>query len=137
MRVALLLAAAALSACAPLRSEPLPEVGPPEYARVVSQRPLDIRAGETATDRAAWALLTLDPLIIATAILAVEDEHGRSQLTEYDLALIAGGSATVRSRYVVETGRCVMMRRPTGGGQVVIVTQDEARCGAAQGEARP
>lgn len=131
MRAALLFLGAV--ACAPLQSEPLPDVGPPEYARVVAQRQLDIRSGETAGDRAAWALLSLDPIVIAAAVLAVEDEHGRSQLAEYDLSLVNGGTATVRSRYVVETGRCVMMRRPTGSGHVVIVAQDEARCSGASG----
>lgn len=133
MRAAQILIPWLVAACAPLRSEPLPNIGPPEYARVVAQRQLDIRSGETAGDRAAWALLSLDPIIIAAAVLAVEDEHGRSQLQEYDLALVSGGTATVRSRYIVENGRCVMMRRPTGGGQVVIVTDDDARCGGDSG----
>mgnify|MGYP001579381133 CR=1 FL=1 len=126
--VAALAAASVFAACAPLRSEPLPEVGPPEYARVVAQRQLDIRVGETAGERAAWALLSLSPIVIATAVLVVEDNHGRSQLSEYDLTLVRGGGATVRSRYVVQPGQCIMMRRPTGAGYVVIVAVEETRC---------
>jgi hypothetical protein len=114
--------------CAPLRSEPLPQIGPPEYARVVAQRQLDVRAGETAGERAAWAIFSLNPIVIAAAVLAVEDDHGRSQLSEYDLALVRGGAATVRSRYVVQSGQCIMMRRPTGVGYVVIVAVEENRC---------
>jgi hypothetical protein len=128
MRGAALCIVALVSACAPLRSEPLPEVGPPEFARVVEERQLDVRAGETSGERAAWALLSLDPIVIAAAVLAVEDEHGRSQLFEYDLTLLRGGTATVQSRYIVQPGQCIMMRRPTGAGYVVIVAQDEARC---------
>jgi hypothetical protein len=132
MRKSLALAAAVmLVGCASLRSEPLPAVGPPEYARVAAKRPLDIRAGETRGERAAWALLSLDPIVIAAAVLAVEDEHGRSQLSEYDLNLVQGGIATVRSRYVVEIGQCIMMRRGTQSDYVIVVAQDEARCGEA------
>lgn len=88
----------------------------------------DVRAGETSGERAAWALLSLDPIVIAAAVLAVEDEHGRLQFSEYDLTLVRGGTATVQSRYVVQPGQCIMMRRPTGVGYVAIVAQDEARC---------
>lgn len=130
------LAAAMLSACAPLRSEPLPEIGPPEFARVIAKRELDIRAGETRAERAALALLTLDPIILATATLALEDEHGRSRLSEYDLVLLDGGAATVQSRYVVEPGQCVMLRRPVGVGYVVIVAQAETRCARGAPEAQ-
>jgi hypothetical protein len=98
---------------------------------VAAKRPLDIRAGETRGERAAWALLSLDPIVIAAAVLAVEDEHGRSQLSEYDLNLVQGGIATVRSRYVVEIGQCIMMRRGTQSDYVIVVAQDEARCGEA------
>lgn len=76
----------------------------------------------------AWALLSLDPIIVAGATLALEDEHGRSRLAEYDLALLDGRAATVQSRYVVEPGQCVMLRRPTGPGYVVIVAQADTRC---------
>lgn len=130
-RAGALLAALLLGACAPLRSEPLAEIGPPEFARVVAKRDLDIRSGETRAERAAWALLSLDPFTVTalvTATLAVEDEHGRSRLSEYDLALLDGGAATVQSRYVVEPGQCVMLRRPVGTGYVVIVAQADARC---------
>lgn len=130
MRRSLVLAACAvLAACGTLRSEPLPEVGPPEYARVIAKRQLEVRAGETRGERAAWALLSLDPIIVATAVLAVEDDHGRSQLAEYDLALVQGGRATVRSRYVVDVGQCIMMRRSTSSDYVIVVAQTETRCG--------
>ena len=129
MRGAPLLIAALVCACAPLRSDPLPEIGPPEYAHVVAKRDLNIRAGETRAERGAWALLSLNPAIIAGAMVGVEDEFGRSQLSEYDLTLVQGGrSATVQSRYIVRVGQCVLMRRPIHGGTVVIISQDEARC---------
>ena len=131
-----LLAALLLSACAPLRSAPLAEIGPPEFARVVAKRDLDVRSGETRAERAAWALLSLDPFTIAAATLAVEDEHGRSRLSEYDLALLDGRTATVQSRYVVEPGQCVMLRRPVGVGYVVIVAQAETRCASGAAEAQ-
>ena len=132
-RAGALLAALALSACAPLRSEPLAEIGPPEFARVVAKRDLNVRSGETRAERAAWALLSLDPFTVAAATLAVEDEHGRSRLSEYDLALLDGGAATVQSRYVVKPGQCVMLRRPVGTGYVVIVAQADARCARGSG----
>jgi hypothetical protein len=119
-----------LGACATLRSEPLPSVGAPEYAHVVAERLLDLRAGESRAERAAWAVLSLDPIILTGAVLGVEDEFGRTQLSEYDLVLVNGGTATVRRRYVVRLGRCVMMRRPTGPGYVIIVAQDETSCAA-------
>lgn len=118
-------------ACAPLRSEPLPQIGPPEYARVIAKRTLDIRAGETRVERAVWAGLSLDPLTLAAAVLAVEDEHGRSQVQEYDLELVAGGAVTVRSRYLVEPGQCIVMRRDARGGHAVVVRQEETRCAPA------
>lgn len=125
------------TACAPLRSDPLPEIGPPEYASVVAKRDLNIRAGETRAERGAWALLSLNPAIVAGAMVGVEDEFGRSQLSEYDLALVqAGRTATVQSRYIVQVGQCVVMRRPIHGGAVVIIAQDEARC-APQANAAP
>lgn len=127
-RTLLATAVLCLGGCAALRSDPLPEVGPPEYALVTARRPLDIRAGETRSERAAWAILSLDPLILTGAVLGLEDEFGRSQLSEYDLALVNGRTTTIRSRYVVQPGQCVMMRRPTGEGYAIIVAQDEARC---------
>jgi|KBSSwiStaDraftv2_1062776.scaffolds.fasta_scaffold1875452_2 hypothetical protein len=127
--VALLGGALLASACAPLRSDPLPEIGPPEYAHVVAKRDLNIRAGETRAERGAWALLSLNPAIIAGAMVGVEDEFGRSQLSEYDLTLVQGGRiATVQSRYVVQVGQCLVMRRPMQGGAVVIIAQEETRC---------
>ena len=140
MRPVVFLGAALLvSACAPLRSDPLPEIGPPEYAHVVAKRDLNIRAGETRAERGAWALLSLNPAIVAGAMVGVEDEFGRSQLSEYDLTLVQGErTATVQSRYIVQEGQCVVMRRPIHGGAVVIIAQDETRCapqanaGAAQ-----
>lgn len=120
----------ATAACAPLQSTPLPEVGPPEFARVLAQRTLDMRAGETKAERAAWAMLSLNPVVVATAVMAVEDEHGRSQISEYDLALEGGGALTVQSRYLVQPGQCVMMRRPVGEGFVVIVAEEDSRCAA-------
>jgi hypothetical protein len=120
-------------ACAPLRSAPLPEIGPPEFARVVSKRQLEIRSGETRAERAAWAMLSLDPITVASAVLGVEDNFGRSQVNEYDLALVSGRSATVRSRYVVEPGQCIVMRRSSD--YVVIIAQDDARCAEAPGSA--
>jgi hypothetical protein len=117
------------NACAPLRSDPLPEIGPPEYGHVVAKRDLNIRSGETRVERGAWAAMSLNPVTVAGAMLGVEDEFGRSQLSEYDLTLAQGGhAATVQSRYVVAVGQCVVMRRPIHGGVVVIVAQDEARC---------
>jgi hypothetical protein len=111
-----------------LRSDPLPEIGPPEYGHVVAKRDLNIRSGETRVERGAWAAMSLNPVTVAGAMLGVEDEFGRSQLSEYDLTLAEGGHATVQSRYVVAVGQCVVMRRPIHGGVVVIVAQDEARC---------
>jgi len=130
MRLAVFLFAALLaSACAPLRSDPLPEIGPPEYAHVVAKRDLNVRAGETRAERGAWALLSLNPAIIAGAMVGVEDEFGRSQLSEYDLTLVQGErAATVQSRYVVRVGQCVVMRRAIHGGTAVIIAQDETRC---------
>jgi hypothetical protein len=106
----------------------LPQVGPPEFAHVVAKRQLDIRVGETRGERALWAVFSLDPAVVAAAVLAVEDEHGRSQLSEYDLALVRGGTATVRSRYIVEPGQCIMMRRATDSDYVVVIAQGESRC---------
>ena len=122
--------AALAGACAPLRSAPLAEVGPPEYARITAQRQLDIRAGETSAERALWAVLSRDPATVAAAVLGVEDELGRTQLREYDLSLAAGGVITVRSRYIAQTGQCVLLRRPVGVGHAILVNQDEARCAA-------
>lgn len=129
MKRAMLLALM-LGACAPLRSEPLPDVGPPEYGYVSAIRSLNIRAGETRAERAAWALFSMDPIIITAAVLGVEDEHGTAQLNEYDVTLMSGEMTTVRSRYVVRIGDCILMRRPTGGGYVVVVRQEAAACEA-------
>ena len=129
MRPAAFLAAALLaSACAPLRSDPLPEIGPPEYAHVVAKRDLNVRSGETRAERGAWALLSLNPAVVAGAMVGVEDEFGRSQLSEYRLTLVQGGSATVQSRYIVQEGQCVVMRRAIHGGSAVIIAQDETHC---------
>ena len=129
MRGALLASAALASACAPLRSDPLPEIGPSEYAHVTAKRDLNIRAGETRLERGAWAVLSMNPAIVAGAMVGVEDEFGRSQLSEYDLTLVQdGATTTVQSRYIVAVGRCVVMRRPINGGAVVIIAQDEVRC---------
>lgn len=129
----LLLAAATTSlvACAPLKSAPPPEVGPPEYAHVLAVRQLDIRAGETKAERAAWAALSVDPTVLAAAVLGLEDSFGHSQLFEYDLALVGGGAATIRSRYIVEPAQCVMMRRLEGVDRVIIVAQEGSRCAPA------
>ncbi len=138
--IAVLCVAVALAGCAPLRSAPLPQVGPPEFAHVVAKRQLDIRAGETRGERALWAVFSLDPAVVAAAVLAVEDEHGRSQLSEYDLAMVRGGTATVRSRYIVEPGECIMMRRATDSDYVVVIAQEESRCapeGAPAGRDAP
>src|SRR6476659_5806410 len=86
-----------LAACAPLKSRPLPRVGPPEFAHVMAARPLNIKAGESEAERAAWAVISLDPVVVGSAVLAIQDEQGRSQVTEYDLDLVRGGHATVRS----------------------------------------
>ena len=86
-----------LAACAPLKSRPLPSVGPPEFAHVVAARPLNLKAGESEAERAAWAVISLDPVIVGSSVLAIQDEHGRSQVTEYDLELVRGGHVTVRS----------------------------------------
>lgn len=123
-------------ACAPLRSDPLPEIGPPEYGHVVAKRDLNIRSGETRVERGAWAAMSLDPVTVAGAMLGVEDEFGRTQLSEYDLTLVHGGAATVQSRYIVQVGQCVLMRPPVHGGTVVIISQDEARC-APEANATP
>ena len=129
IRVALLASAALSCACAPLRSDPLPEIGPSQYAHVAAKRDLNIRAGETRMERGAWAILSLNPAIVAGAMVGVEDEFGRSQLSEYDLTLVENGApTTVQSRYIVAVGQCVVMRRPLHGGAVVIIAQDEARC---------
>lgn len=120
--------AIALGGCAPLRSAPLPQVGPPEFAHVVAKRQLEIRGGETRGERALWAMFSLDPAVVAAAVLAVEDELGRSQISEYDLELVQGESATVRSRYIVEPGQCIVMRRATDSDYVVVIAQEESRC---------
>jgi hypothetical protein len=130
-RLLLAAVAAGCSACAPLKSAPPPEVGPPEYAYVLAARELDIRAGETRAERAAWATLSLDPAVVAAAVVGVEGDFGRSQLFEYDLDLVAGGTGTIRSRYIVEPGQCVLMRRLEGVDRVIIVAQEGSRCTAA------
>jgi len=80
-------------------------------------------------ERGAWAAMSLDPVTVAGAMLGVEDEFGRTQLSEYDLTLVQGERiATVQSRYIVQVGQCVLMRRPIHGGAVVIIAQEEARC---------
>jgi hypothetical protein len=130
-RFLIAVAAAGLGACAQLESAPPPEVGPPEYAYVLAVRGLDIRAGETRAERAAWAAFSLDPVVLTAAVLGVEDSFGHSQLFEYDLALVGGGTDTIRSRYIVEAGQCVMMRRLEGVDRVIIVAQEGSRCTAA------
>ena len=130
-RLLLTAAVAGLGACAPLKSAPPPEVGPPEYAYVLAARELDIRAGETKAERAAWAALSVDPTVLAAAVLGVESSFGHSQLFEYDLALVAGGTDTIRSRYIVEAGQCVLMRRLEDVDRVIIVAQEGSRCTAA------
>ena len=131
IRAAMLSALALLGACAGLQSAPLPEVGPPEYARVAAQRPLNIRAGETRAERAAWAVLSRDPVILSGAVLGLEDGFGRTQLSEYDLALTSGGTATIQSRYVARPGQRVMVRRPVGEGYPIVVGVADSRCAAA------
>jgi len=130
-RLLLAVAAAGLGACAPLESAPPPEVGPPEYAHVTAVRELDILTGETRAERAAWAVLSVDPVVLAAAVLGVEDSFGRSQLFEYDLALVGGGAVTIRSRYIVEPAQCVMMRRMEGVDRVIVVAQEGSRCALA------
>ena len=130
IRLAIALTAVYLGACAPLKSTPLPELGPAEYGRVTAQRFLDIRAGETAGERAAWGLLTLNLIVVAGAALAIQDESGLAQLSEYDIVLVDGRMTTVRSRYIVQPGQCVLIRRPVDTDYVVIVAQHDARCGS-------
>ena len=126
-----------LSACAPLRSKPLPELGPPEYGVVTAVRRLDVRSGETSWERGAWATLTLNPVAVAAAVLATEDELGRSQISEYDLDLVPSGRAVVRSRYLAETGQCVMIRRGIGEEYVIVIRQEAVACDrAARSEGR-
>jgi hypothetical protein len=127
-RLLLAVAAASLGACAPLKSAPPPQVGPPEYAYVTAARELNIRAGETRAERAAWSALSVDPVVLAAAVLGVEDSFGQSQLFEYDLALVGGGAATIQSRYIVEPAQCVMMRRLEGVDRVIVVAQEGSRC---------
>lgn len=127
-RLLIAAAAAGLSACAPLKSAPPPEVGPPEYAHVLAVRQLYLRAGETKAERAAWAAFSLDPVVLTAAVLGVEDSFGHSQLFEYDLALVAGGTTTIKSRYIVEAGQCVMMRRLKDVDRVIVVAQEGSRC---------
>jgi hypothetical protein len=129
-RLPLAAVAAGCCACAPLKSAPPPEVGPPEYAYVLAARQLDIRVGETKSERAAWAALSLDPTVLAAAVLGVESDFGRSQLFEYDLDLVAGGTGTIRSRYIVEPGQCVLMRRLKDVDRVIVVAQEGSRCTA-------
>jgi hypothetical protein len=131
MRSVFCAAAACAAACAPLQSAPLPPVGPPEIGVVTAKRTTEVASGETAGERAAWALLSLNPIVIAGAVLAAEDDYGRTRVNEYDLALSGGGSVTVRSRYIVEPGQCVIMRRPTDAGYAVLVAQPQASCAAA------
>ena len=70
-------------------------------------------------------------------MVGVEDQFGRTQLSEYNLTLVQGErSATVQSRYIVQVGQCIVMRRPIHGGAVVIIAQEEARC-APQANATP
>ena len=69
-----LLAALLLSACAPLRSEPLAEIGPPEFARVVAKRDLDVRSGETRAERAACGLARIVEVRDATTNISIRIE---------------------------------------------------------------
>jgi hypothetical protein len=128
MRRAALLALLTMPACAPLRSEPLPEMGPPEYGVVTAVRHLNLRSEETSWERGAWATLSLNPVMIGAAVLAHEDELGRSQISEYDLELVPSGRAVVRSRYIAEIGQCVMIRRGTGAEYVIVVRQEAEVC---------
>lgn len=130
IRVAIALTAACLAACAPLKSAPLPELGRSEYGRVISQRVLDIPAGETAGERASVAIITLNPIVVVGAALAVQDERGLAQISEYDVTLVDGRMTTVRSRYIVQPGQCVLIRRADDPDYVLIVAQDDARCGS-------
>ena len=130
IRVAIAMTAVCLGACAPLKSAPLPELGPSEYGRVMAQRFIEIQAGETAGERAAFAALSLNPIVVAGAVLAIQDERGLAQLLEYDIALLDGRMTTVRSRYVVQNGQCVLMRRAADPSYVLIVAQEDAHCGS-------
>ncbi|MBC7767389.1 MAG: hypothetical protein H7124_01240 [Phycisphaerales bacterium] len=116
--------------CAPLRSDPLPEIGPPEMGVVETVRRLDVRAGESTWERGALATMTLNPVIVAVAVLATEDELGRSQVREYEIRLAHDQRAVVRSRYVAERGQCVMLRRGMGADYVIIIAHPVAACAA-------
>lgn len=121
-------AAFALAACSTLQSDPLPELGPPEYATVAAKRMTSISIRETRVERAIWAALSLDPAAILLSTFAVEDEFGHARIAEYDLALLAGPTETVRSRYAVEPGACVTLRRIAGERNVVLITAHPSQC---------
>lgn len=127
-RAAIAIFIALAGACAPLRSDPLPPVGPAEYGVVEAARRLDLRAGETTWERGAWATLSGNPFVVGAAVLGVEDEFGRTQISEYDLSLSNGARTTVRSRYLVEPGQCVQLRRGEGAEYALIVRAAPAAC---------
>ena len=116
------------SACASLKSTALPAVGAAENAVVIAKRDTLIRSKETRAERAAWAAASLNPLVVAFAVLAVEDDFGRSSINEYDLRLANGDQTTVQSRYIVAPKQCVILRRSSDDSYVILVAQEDSGC---------
>ncbi|MEO1657314.1 MAG: hypothetical protein AAFR65_06295 [Pseudomonadota bacterium] len=131
MRLLMMGGAVLLSACASLESEPLPEIGPAEYGFVTSVEVTSEPSGETRAERAAWGILSLNPVILATAVVAVEDDFGRSEVRLYTVELTDGTEALITSRYLADEGDCILIRRPVEGGNAVVVKQDDTTCDTA------
>jgi uncharacterized protein (AIM24 family) len=104
-----------------------------EYGVVTSKLPITIKTGESRVTRAAWGVLSLNPIVLAAAVGGVEEGLGKSNAFQYTIRRAPPGTGDVfiQSLNVVEVGECLQIRSESGTGNVVVISQEPEKCAGA------